>query len=71
MDARDALSQGSVDLARFPLVLELAHLISPRRLVDALKKSRLGEPDSARAAAVETLEECRGFLQSMAEKLVA
>lgn len=71
MDARDALSRGSVDLGRYPLVLELAHLISPRRLVDALKKSRQGQPEAARAAAVETLEECGGFLQGVAEKLVA
>ena len=71
MEARDALSRGSVDLGRFPLVLELAHLVSPRRLVDALKKSRQGESKAARAAAVETLEECRGFLQGVAEKLVA
>jgi hypothetical protein len=70
-DARDALFRGSVDLARFPIVLELAHLIAPRRLVDALRKSRRGDLEAARAAATATLEECKGFLHGLSEKLVA
>jgi hypothetical protein len=70
-EAQDAISAGNVDLGRYPIALDLAHLVSPRRLVDTLRKSRLRDAAAARSAAVETLQECSAFLGVLGEKLRA
>jgi hypothetical protein len=70
--ARDSLigPDAAADLARFPEARAFAHFISPRRLVDALKKSRLGQRAAARDAAGEMLMECIAFLAALGEKTV-
>ena len=60
-----------LDLAAQPLVLDLAHLVSPRSVVDALRKSRRGEAAAARDSAAQALEDCGQFLGGLAEKLGA
>jgi hypothetical protein len=54
---------------RFPRAVDLAYLVAPRRLVDALRKRRMGDTDAARAAAAETLDECGRFLGELAGRL--
>ena len=64
-------SQPGMDLAAYPLVLDLAHMISPRHLVDALRRERRGDTSAAQDAAVQVLEDCEHFLGGLAEKLGA
>jgi hypothetical protein len=71
--ARNSITDAGImaDLGRFPRVLELAHLLAPRRLVDAMKKARLGDHAAARDSAEETLTECLGVLTDLGERTVA
>ncbi|HUJ76901.1 MAG TPA: hypothetical protein VL359_18700, partial [bacterium] len=66
-----ALHGGGVNLSAYPLVLDLAHLVSPRRLVDVLRKSRRGDLQGAGESALEALDDCARFLQGLAEKVRA
>jgi hypothetical protein len=71
--ARDSL--GEPDIARglggFPEALAFAHFIAPRRLVDAMKKARLGHHRAARSTAGEMLTECIGFLDALGGRINA
>ena len=73
--ARDSVAGGSpgglADLARLPRVLEFAHLLSPRRLVDAMKKSRHGDGAASRGAAEEMLADCVQVLGELRERILA
>jgi hypothetical protein len=45
--------------------LELSYLISPRLLVDARRKARIGDPDGARTAWSEMVDDCVAFLDGI------
>ncbi len=68
--ARESLADPSIsfDSVRFPSALSLAHIIAPRRLVEARKKARLDQLGDARRAAGEMLDECTRFLRQLEEK---
>jgi hypothetical protein len=68
--ARESLAHADAwtDLSRFPRALTLAHFIVPRRLVDALKKSRMGQGVAAAAVAGEMFTECSSFLDALGER---
>ena len=68
-EALQGAPQASWDPGRFPRAVELAYLVTPRQLVDSLRKSRLGEREAARSAAIELFAECRRFLESLAGRL--
>ena len=70
--ARESLSRspGAAGLATQPNALALAQFIAPRRMVDALKKSRLGQGAAAGDAAREMLTECMSFLDALGERAV-
>ncbi|MGO9308725.1 MAG: hypothetical protein ACLQDL_06860 [Spirochaetia bacterium] len=70
--ARDSLDEADVaqGLGDFPGALAFAHFIAPRRLVDVMKKARLGHHQTARIAAGEMFGECIGFLDSLGGKIV-
>jgi Protein of unknown function DUF115 len=61
----------AADLARFSRVLEFSHLLAPRRLVDALKKTRDGNRAAARDATRDLLEECLGVIEHLGEQSLA
>jgi hypothetical protein len=52
------------------LPLAISHFVAPRRLVDVLRKTRLGEDGAARDAAHEMLSECIQFLDHLGEKVI-
>jgi len=56
------------DLGRFPRVLELAHVLAPRLLVDAMKKARQGDRAAARTSTGTTLTECFTYLSGLRER---
>ena len=64
-------SQEGQDLGAQPLVLDLAHMISPRHVVDALRRSRRGQAAAARDSAAQALAESEQVLRDLAEKLGA
>jgi hypothetical protein len=70
--ARESLAHPGAwaDLGRFPRALTLSHFIAPRRLVDALKKSRRGQGAAAAAAAGEMFTECSSFLNALGERAI-
>jgi hypothetical protein len=71
--ARQSLTRpgaSGADLSGFPRALTLAHFIAPRRLVDALKKSRTGHGPAAAAAAGEMFTECLSFFDALGEKAI-
>jgi hypothetical protein len=70
--ARDSLTDPKAvkDLGDFPLALAFSHMIAPRRLVDAMKKARMGQRSAARNAAAEMLTECLEFLATLGGELV-
>ncbi len=70
--ARESITGSGIatDLERFPQALAFAHFIVPRRLVDALKKSRLGQGTAAWNVVGEMLTECVSFLDALGEKTV-
>jgi hypothetical protein len=65
--ARDSITDAS-ELDRFPRVLEFAHLLAPRRLIDAMKKSRQGDRAGARDSTSDMLTECLGFLVNLGDR---
>jgi hypothetical protein len=70
--ARESLagSAGTAALAAFPNALALAQFIAPRRMLDALKKNRLGQGAAAGGAAGEMLAECLSFLDALGERAI-
>jgi hypothetical protein len=51
-----------------PSLLSLAYYFEPRRLLEARRKTRQGDPAGAMAAAREMIEGCLDFLRQIAEK---
>ena len=68
--ARNSITDagGIADLDRFPRVFEFAHLLAPRRLVDAMKKFRQGDRAGARDSTSDMLTECLGFLVNLGDR---
>ncbi len=71
--AQDSITHAGVtaELGRFPRVLEFAHLLSPRRLVDAMKKARQGDRAAGRDSTAEMLRECAAYLTDLGERSLA
>ena len=69
--ARDSLARsgGTAALASFPEAMDLAQFIAPRRMVEALSKSRRGQASAASGAAAEMLAECMAFLDGLGERV--
>ena len=65
-----AHSGGTSSLASFPEALALSQFIAPRRMLDALKKSRLGQGAAAGGAAEAMLTECTTFLDELGERTI-
>jgi len=70
--ARDSLTSHSSDaaLAPFPRTLAFAQFIAPRRLVEMMKKARLGQETDARSTALEMIAECISFLVHLEEHAI-